>query len=553
MDIMLRQLNLCSWLGLQVLWVLLLTTWNVLKGGELRGPDDAVLQARLKNSESLNNFRQVLGHLPEERRAELIALVQEFKCLFSDRPSQTHVISHDIELGDADPIKQRFYRVSLDKQKKLETEVKYLIDNDLAEPSSSSWASPCILVNKPDGTFRFCPDYRKVNAITKPDSFPLPRIEDCVDRVGGGRFVSKFDLLKGYWQVPLTERAQEVSAFVTPKGLFSYKVMSFGLRNAPATFQRLMNQVVSGLEGCAVYLDDVVCFSETWASHISHIRGLFQRLAEANLTVNLAKCEFAKATVTYLGKVVGQGQVRPVRVKVEAIDRYPPPATKKELMRFLGMVGFYRCFCKNFSTVAEPLTSLLKASAKFIWSPSCHAAFEAVKQLLTSAPVLAAPQFSKPFKLEVDASNVGAGAVLLQEDDQGLDRPVCYFSRKFTSYQLNYSVIEKEALGLIWALQHFEVYVGGSTSSLVVYCDHNPLTFLNSLQNPNQRWMRWSLFLQPYHLNIRHIKGCENVIADARSSLKLSCLSSNLVCVLAFSLPGFAEASRDALVAGLEG
>ena len=199
-------------------------------------------------------------------------------------------------------------------------------------------------MGKPDGTFRFCTDYRKLNAVTKPDSFPLPRIEDCVDQVSAARFVSKFDLLKGYWQVPLTDRAKEVSSFITSEGLFSYNVMSFGLRNAPVTFQRLMNTVVAGLDGCAVYLDDVVVHSNTWGAHLEVIRALFRRLFEACLTVNLAKCEFARATVTYLGKVVGQGQVSPVRAKTLAIDRYPSPTSKKDLMRFLGMVGFYHGF-----------------------------------------------------------------------------------------------------------------------------------------------------------------------------------------------------------------
>lgn len=163
-----------------------------------------------------------------------------------------------------------------------------------------------MLVKKPDHTYRFCTDYRKVNCITKPDSYPLPRIEDCVDQVGAARYVSKFDLLKGYYQVPLTPRAQDISAFITPSGLYSYTRMAFGLRNAPSSFQRLMNRVVAGLEGCAVYIDDVVCYSDNWTVHLARIRSLFERFAAANLTVNLAKCEFAQATVVYLGKVVGR-------------------------------------------------------------------------------------------------------------------------------------------------------------------------------------------------------------------------------------------------------
>lgn len=183
-------------------------------------------------------------------------------------------------------------------------------------------------------------------------------------------------------------------------------------------------------------------------------------------------------------------------------------------MRFLGLVGFYRSFCRNFSAVVAPLTDLLKNTAKFVWSLRCQSAFDNVKCLLCSSPVLATPCLDRPFKIQVDASLVGAGAVLLQEHD-GVDRPVCYFSKKFNRYQLNYSTIEKEALALIWALQHFEVYV--SAGSLVIYTDHNLLTFLNSLKCPNQRLMRWALFLQAYCLDVRHIEGRNNVMADALS------------------------------------
>ena len=467
-------------------------------------------------TQSLARLGDLLGHLPVSRRDALSSLIRSFPSICGDAPSRTHLIEHDIDVGGASPIRQRFYRVSLDKRQVLDREVQYMLDHGIAAPSASSWASPCLLVGKPDGTHRFCTDYRKVNRVTKPDSFPLPRMEDCIDQVGSATFVSKFYLLKGYWQVPLSKRAQEISAFITPSGLYSYSVMSFGLRNAPAMFQRLMNRVVAPLEGCAVYLDDVVIYSNTWESHLDRIRALFRRLSWAGLTVNLAKCEFARATVTYLGKVVGQGHVRPVRAKVHAIDSYPVPTTKKELMRFLGLVGYYRAFCRNFSSVVAPLTDLLKGKVPFVWSTRCQLAFDRVRSLLCSEPVLAAPRLDQPFQLQVEASQVGAGAVLLQLDEQGIERPVSYFSRKFNTYQLNYSVIEKEALALIWALQHFYVYVGVGVP-LVVYTDHNPLTFLHSMQCPNQRLMRWCLFLQDFCLDVRHIKGTDNVVADALS------------------------------------
>lgn len=227
----------------------------------------------------------------------------------------------------------------------------------------------------------------------------------------------------------------------------------FWTEKCSATFQRLMNKVTARLEGCAVYLDDVVIYGDTWEQHLSRIRALFEHLSAANLTVNLAKCEFARNTVTYSSKVVGMGKVRPVCAKVTAIDNFPTPQTKSELMRFLGMAGYYRSFCPNCSSVVAPLTELLRAKSKFEWTPKCEHAFENVKRLPMSSPVLTAPQLDKPFKLQVDASQVGAGAVLLQADEGGINSPIIYFSCQF-----NYSIIEKEALALIWALQHLEVY-----------------------------------------------------------------------------------------------
>ena len=192
-------------------------------------------------------------------------------------------------------------------------------------------------------------------------------------------------------------------------------------------------------------------------------------------------------------------------------------STRRELRRFLGMAGYYRGFCRNFSTVVEPLTKLLSPSVPFRWSPDCEHAFQSVKVLLSEAPVLAAPDFSKPFQLEIDASSIGAGAVLLQEDGCGVAHPVCYFSRKFNKHQLNYSTIEKEALALLLALQHFDVYVGSSSLPVTVYTDHNPLVFLSRMYNQNQRLMRWALLIQDYVLDIKHKKGVHNVVADALS------------------------------------
>lgn len=487
-------------------------------------PDDGLAllgsdqqSGRLSNTEFLAKIDAHLNYLPVDQRREMVSLIRSHPSLFSDVPSSTNVLKHDIDVGSASPIKQHAYRCPLAKRELMKKEANYLLENGLAVPSCSPWSSPCLLAPKSDGTPRFCTDYRKVNAVTVPDSFPLPRMEDCIDGIGPAMFITKLDLLKGYWQVPLTPRASEISAFVTPDHFLQYTVMPFGVRNAPATFQRLMSLVLGNVKNCKVYLDDVVVYSADWASHIASVTEVFQRLEKASLTLNLTKCEFGKATVTYLGKQVGLGQVRPVDAKVSAVVSYPVPTSRRELRRFLGMAGYYRCFCKNFSVVVNPLTSLCSPKVPFVWSAECQYAFEAAKSLLCSAPVLAAPNFSHPFKLEVDASASGAGAVLMQDGEGDVCHPVCYFSVKFKHHQLNYSTIEKETLAMLLALQHFEVYVGASSSPVVVYTDHNPLVFLTQMYNHNQRLMRWALLAQGYNLEIKHKKGIDNVVADALS------------------------------------
>ena len=472
---------------------------------------------KLQNSQILNDLGTKLSHLPLVQRKELAEVITRYREVFPDVPSKTTLIEHDVDVGDSAPIKQHPYRVSPMKKELLDKEVQYMLKNDIIEESQSNWSSPCILVPKHDGGFRFCTDFRKVNDKTKSDSFPIPRIADCIDQIGNAKFVSTFDMLKGYWQVPLTQRAREISAFVTPSGLYQYKVMPFGMKNAPATFQRMVNKLVRDIDGCEGYIDDVVNFSDNWSDHIRQIKHFFQIMREAKLTINLMKSEFGKATVKYLGHIVGQGQVRPLDAKIQTIVKYPIPTSRKELARFLGMAGYYRNFCLNFSDIAAPLTNLLSKKVKFVWTDDCQLAFDKVKLLLQKSPVLKSPDYEKPFKLIIDSSDVGTGSVLVQEASDGLDHPVSYFSKKFLKYQKNYSAVEKETLGLVLALEHFDVYLGSTPFKIKVYTDHNPLTFLKTMKNKNQRLVRWSLALQEYNLEIQHIPGSENVVADALS------------------------------------
>ncbi|XP_063589651.1 uncharacterized protein LOC134766651 [Penaeus indicus] len=476
------------------------------------------VEVKLHNSDVLQNPYEKLSHLERDQQSIIIALLSDFLDIFNDVPCPSPVVAHDVILVEgAVPVRQSPYRLSPSKKEILREEVRFLLDHGLIEQSESEWASPCVLVPKSDNTMRMCTDYRRVNALTRADSFPLPRIDDIIDSVGKAPFVTKLDLLKGYYQVPLTDRAKRISAFITPDGLFQYKVMPFGMRNAAPTFQRLMGKVVAGLSGVYAYLDDTLITSLTWEEHVASLRVLFERLKEAHLTVNLVKSEFAHARVIFLGHEIGGGTISPVMAKVEAIQQLLAPTSRKGLMRFLGMAGYYRRFCPNFADVASPLTALVSPKDKFVWSSECQVAFEKIRSILMTKPVLKSPDFSQPFVLQVDASDVAAGAVLLQAGDGGILHPVSFMSTKFKVYQRHYSTIEKEALALLMALEKFAVYLDNSAKEIIVYSDHNPLQFVNRMKNKNQRLSRWCLALQPYNLKIIHIKGKENVLADMLS------------------------------------
>ncbi|XP_059847699.1 trimeric intracellular cation channel type A isoform X1 [Hypanus sabinus] len=469
-----------------------------------------IVSVRLPNSTILENIDEKLAHLQPEQKQQMKKLIFKYKDLFPDVPRRTTIASHDVDVGDAKPIKQHPCRMNLEKCELAEKEIEYMLEDNIIRHSNSNWSSPCVMVPKPDGSIRFCTDYRKVNAVTKTDAYPIPRADDCVDKVGKAKFLTKIDLLKGYWCVPLTDRGREISAFVTPSGLYEYNVLPFGMK-------RMINSVIYGLKDTDAYIDDLVTGNDTWEAHIIAVEKLFERLSKANLTINLAKSEFGHATVTYLGYVVGQGKVAPVQAKVRAILEIPTPTGKKTLRRFLGMVGYYRKFCKNFANVALPFTNLLQKNVKFVWTVPCQEAFEKLKTMICQQPVLKAPDFEKPFSLAVDASDEAAGAVLIQRNEgDEVDHPVAYFSKRFNKHQRNYLTIEKELLSH-FSFRIFDVYVGTTQKPLIVYTDHNPLVFLSEMKNKNQRLLNWSLMLQEYNIVITHIKGKDNVVADCLS------------------------------------
>ncbi|XP_066981054.1 uncharacterized protein [Macrobrachium rosenbergii] len=379
----------------------------VQKEAEESGEEFVEIGWTSSNLEILKNLKTKLSHLSEAHRVQLVDLILSYEDMFKDVPGRTHLIEHDVEVEGASPIKQYPYRLNPYKSGIVEKEVEYMLQHNLIRPSYSPWSSPVVLVPKENNQFRLCFDYRKVNNITKTDTYPLPRVDDCIDRVGMAKFISKFDLLKGYWQVPLTERAKAISAFVTPNGLYECDVMPFGMKNAASTFQRLMNHVTRNIRNCVVYIDDVVLYSNTWTEHMQQIKEFFEAIRNANLVINLSKSDFGHAKVTYLGHEVGYGNIRPKHSNVEAVMSFPVPKTRKNVMQFLGLAGYYRRFVSNFSDIAQPLTNLLKKDVAFSWNDSCQDAFNKLKSILVSDPVLKSPDFSQPFKLAVDASDVG--------------------------------------------------------------------------------------------------------------------------------------------------
>ncbi|CAM4663063.1 unnamed protein product [Lepidochelys olivacea] len=427
---------------------------------------------------------------------------------------------HSIDTGNAHPIKVQPYRVPPQTKTAIEREIQDMLQMGVIRPSGSAWASPVVLVPKPDGEIRFCMDYCKLNAVTHPDNYPMPCTDELLEKLGQAQFISTLDLTKGYCQVPLDESAKERSAFITHVGLYEFNVLPFGLRNVSATFQRLVDGLLAGLGEYAVaYLDNVAIFSDSWAEHLEHLQKVFERIREAGLTVKAKKCQIGLNRVTYLGHQVGQGTINPLQAKVDAIQKWPVPKSKKQVQSFLGLAGYFRRFVSQYSQIAAPLTDLTKKKQPNAvqWTEACQKAFNQLKATLMSDPVLRAPDFDKPFLVTTDVSEHGVRAVLMQEGSDQEFHPVVFLNKKLklSERESNWSVSEKECYAIVYALEKLHSYVWGRHFHLQT--DHAALRWLHTATGNNKNLIRWSLALQDFDFDIQHISGASNNVVDALS------------------------------------
>lgn len=416
-------------------------------------------------------------------------------------------ISHAIPLeSGARPINQRTRRLSYKQEEEMVQQIRDLLSKGWIQPSTSPWGSPILFVKKKDGSMRMCVDYRAVNKLTVKNSYPLPRIDDMLDRLSGAKFFTCLDLQQAYHQVRLTEEDVPKTAFTTPMGLFEYKVLPFGLCNAPSTFQALMNTVLGAdlRHCCLVYLDDIIIFSKTPAQHLQHVEAVLSRLAEKQLFAKLSKCEFGLSKVKFLGHVVSGEGIQPDGDKVKLVKGWPVPTSVKDLRQFVGLAQYFRKFVQGFSTMIAPLTRLFKKDAVFSWSKQCQEAFDQIKEALTSPPCLKLPDDSTPFTVICDACKYGIGAVLLQED-----RPVAFEGRRMTETELKWGATEKEMLAVVYHLEKWRCYLEGRHFTAVT--DHQPNTWFASQKELNPRLVRWYERIRSYDFTWQYKPGRVNV------------------------------------------
>lgn len=484
---------------------------------------DGIGKAALSLTDDLK-LKLNMANVPLNLQGSVSKLLSEFKeKIFSHSDldiGRTHLCSHKIELLDgAKPVKQKCRYTSQAQHKSVEQEVESMLKRGVIVPCQSEWASPIVLVAKKDGTIRFCIDYRVVNRLTKLDSYPVPCIQETLTKFQGATVFSTFDLASGYWQVPMDVNSEEITSFICHLGTFMWKVMPFGLVNSGATMQRMVETVFGHLIGkcCFIYVDDLIVYSQNPEEHLSHLKLVFEAMVKARLKAKPKKCELFKDSVCYLGHRVSKNGIEADDSKFEKVKSFPIPKSKTELQSALGLFNYFKGFVKNYSMIARPLQKMTGVNQEFQWMDNHQTAFEELKKQITSSPILAHPDFEKPFCIEVDASKVGFGAVLLQKSDEDKKfHPIAFASEPTTVAQSRLSSPRLEAKAILWAVKHFRYYIDQHDTTVFTDCQAM-IPLFNSPQKHHAIFNETVLLQAFPYVKIKHKPGKLNSCADALS------------------------------------
>lgn len=455
-------------------------------------------------------------YLKDSEIESLENLLESVKDIFEDKTETVPHIEHFINTGTHTPISCAPYRLSPAMKDKLKIEIAEMLKKGIIEEGESPWAFPVVLIPKKTGEVRVCVDYRKLNAITITDKYPLPRMDDLLHAAKATSYMSTIDLKSGYWQIKMSEKDKNKTAFTTPFGIYIFKRMPFGLKNAPATFQRLIDKLRNSLPQVMIlaYLDDIIVCSKTFPNHLNDLQLVFDKIRSFNMQLNREKSFFCRSEVKYLGHILTVRGLKPDPDKTSAILERPRPRNLKQVISFLQTCSWFRRFMPDFAEISKPLSQLTKKGAKFVWAEEQERSFNKLKSMLVSPPILQQIDERKPFNLKTDASDYALGAVLMQGEKEN-EHPIEYASRLLLPAERNYSTTEREALAVVWAVKKFRGYIEGST--IFVHTDHQPLKWLFSLKSPTGRLARWSLELQSYNIIFGYTPGKQNVIADTLS------------------------------------
>jgi hypothetical protein len=471
-------------------------------------------------------------HLNVEEKCNLTNLCGAYSDVFYTENTPltfTNKMKHHINTTDEIPIYTRSYRYPQIHKAEVDRQIKSMLEQNIIQPSNSPWSSPIWIVpKKQDATgqtkWRLVVDYRKLNEKTISDKYPIPNINDILDKLGRCQYFTVLDLASGFHQIEMNPNDIDKTAFSVDtgnegyRGQYAYLRMPFGLKNAPSSFQRVMDNVLRGLKNVMVYMDDIIVYSTSLQEHIQNLEDVFRRLRESNFKIQLNKSEFMKRETPFLGHIITTNGIKPDPDKIKAVQQFPIPKTVKEIKSFLGLLGYYRKFIPQLAKLTKPLTSCLKKGAKIELTPTYIECFKHCQNLLSNDPILQYPDFEKEFNLRTDSSNLALGAVLSQ-GPIGSDLPIAYASRTLNDSETKYSTIEKELLAIVWATKYFRPYLYGRKFKIIT--DHKPLQYLMNIKEPNSRLVRWRLRLEEYDYTITYEKGKLNTNADALSRIEL--------------------------------